>query len=117
MLDFGDFCIDATEVTQAQYQAFLASKNGDTTGQPAACGWNTSFQPFASCNFAPATRASQPVSGVDWCDAYAFCAWTGKQMCGRIGGGARSGAKSAPAPSREPAKSQWTAACTKRGDG
>ena len=28
-----------------------------------------------------------PAVDVDWCDAYAFCSWAGKRLCGKIGGG------------------------------
>src|SRR5687768_8989519 len=36
------FCIDSTEVSQADYGSFLIAKTGDTSGQPTACGWNVS---------------------------------------------------------------------------
>jgi hypothetical protein len=28
-----------------------------------------------------------PITNVDWCDAYAYCAGIGKRLCGKIGGG------------------------------
>jgi hypothetical protein len=28
-----------------------------------------------------------PAAWVDWCDAYACCAWAGRRLCGKIGGG------------------------------
>ena len=44
---------------------------------------------------------------IDWCDAFAYCAWAGKRLCGAIGGG--------PEPYRttmnDVTKSQWYAAC------
>lgn len=78
----GIFFIDATEVTVAQYRQFLAAKNGDVSGQIPACSWNQSF--FEEVAFEP---DDEPMRMVDWCDANAFCAWAGKRMCGRIGGG------------------------------
>ncbi len=41
------YCIDSTEVTRAQYQAWLSSAPS-TTGQVSHCGWNTSFTPDAT---------------------------------------------------------------------
>lgn len=81
----GSYCIDATEVTNAQYAAFLGASPA-TSGQPAECAWNTSYVPLAGW---PATgRDEYPVVFVDWCDARAYCAWAGKRLCGKIGGGA-----------------------------
>jgi hypothetical protein len=83
MVSVGSFWIDATEVTRAHYRAFLAAKNGDTSGQPDFCSWNTSYQ-------APEQELDGddlPVASVDWCDARAFCEWANKRLCGKIGGG------------------------------
>jgi formylglycine-generating enzyme required for sulfatase activity len=103
------FCIDSTEVTRAQYRAFLDAKGRDTSGQPAGCEWNTLYTPGNPWPPTP-TEESLPVVVVDWCDAYAFCAWAGKRLCGAIKGGpvARSAAV-------DPTQSQWTYACTKGG--
>src|SRR5436190_190151 len=67
------FCIDSTEVTNAQYQEFLAAP--PPTPVP-RCGWNTSLQPAttggAGCGaLDPVGHASLPVTCVDWCDAEA----------------------------------------------
>jgi formylglycine-generating enzyme len=78
------YWVDATEVTNGQYNDFL---NAQVTLQsdsksPAFCAWNDSYgTPNVS------DSANQPVSRVDWCDAYAYCAWAGKRLCGKIGGG------------------------------
>jgi formylglycine-generating enzyme required for sulfatase activity len=86
------FCVDATEVTAEQYQAFL-----DTSPDPSAlgppCEWKASLEPRVSGNncvdqhYDPAYRPHHPVVCVDWCDARAFCAWAGKRLCGAMGGG------------------------------
>ncbi len=84
MIRVDGYCIDATEVTNDEYGKFIVAKNGNTAGQPTACAWNTAYAP--SCAQLVKT-AKSPVSCIDWCDAYAFCAWAGKRLCGRIGGG------------------------------
>jgi formylglycine-generating enzyme required for sulfatase activity len=102
----GGFCIDATKITNAQYNAFLTAVAMDPTfQQPAKCAWNMSLMPAGMMN-AP----DFPVVNVDWCDAHAYCAWAGKRLCGRIGGGANPFAAFADASS-----SQWYAACSAGG--
>jgi formylglycine-generating enzyme required for sulfatase activity len=102
------FCIDADEVTNAQYKQFLAAKGTDTSGQHPRCGFNDSFIPGGSWPLSSAYD-NFPVASVDWCDAWAYCAWAGKRLCGRIGGG--------PVDSNntDPRTSQWMAACTGEG--
>jgi sulfatase modifying factor 1 len=113
--DGGFYCIDATEVTQEQYQKFLAAKAGATSGQVAKCASNTTFLPANNvCPrnlFEPTTRGAYPVSCVDWCDAVAYCEWAGKRLCGAVGGGSLPNAKIATV------ESQWYAACSHHDDG
>ncbi len=97
----GVFSIDATEVTVAQYRQFLAAKDGDMSGQIPACSWNQSY--FEEIAFEP---DDEPIVMVDWCDAYAFCEWAGKRMCGRVGGGSLTTAELG-----DPALNQWYLAC------
>lgn len=106
--DGGKYCIDATEVTNGQYAQFVAAKRADTSGQPAWCSWNTSYTPSSS--WPAAGKSDQPVVYVDWCDAYAYCKWAGKHMCGKIGGGANRSARRSDAT-----KSEWFNACSKGG--
>lgn len=80
-----NYCIDSTEVTRAQYQAWLDTKPTLPDGSDAACGWNTDYMP--SCEWPPGTKPNHPVVCVDWCDAYGYCQGVGKRLCGRIGGG------------------------------
>lgn len=102
------YCIDSTEVTNDQYQAWL-NTNPDPAGQLSYCSWNTSFMP--TNNWPPETAALDfPVAYIDWCDAYAYCQGVGKRLCGKIGGG--SNPYNDPS---NPASSQWYAACTSNG--
>jgi formylglycine-generating enzyme len=103
MLDLGAICIDSTEVTVGQYAAFLAST--PSLGLlPSACSFKTAFSPT------PASPAAYPVVSVDWCDAYAFCSWSGKHLCGKVGGGTGVFGDFASA-----AKDQWQHACSGNG--
>ncbi len=100
----GSYCIDSTEVTNADYDEFLAAKADDTSGQPPECSWNTSFiRVFGG-------PKDGPVQAVDWCDALAYCTWAGKRLCGRIGGGPTPLAVLSNA-----AASEWFRACSKDG--
>jgi sulfatase modifying factor 1 len=111
----GIFCIDRTEVTNADYGAFLAS-NPSTSAQSSACAWNANFAPeagadCATTNYDPTNRAKTPVDCIDWCDAATYCAWAGKHLCGRVGGG-----PNAPASFADATKSEWYAACSHAGE-
>jgi sulfatase modifying factor 1 len=111
--DGGYFCIDRTEVTNAQYAEFVAA--GDTAEQPTYCSFNTSFAPQSNAEcptlrYDPIGRAQYPVSCVDWCDAHAFCAWAGKHLCGDMAGG-----PVAPANFANASRDEWYAACSQGG--
>ncbi len=109
MTEVSGYCIDSTEVTQAQYKLFVDAKAGDATGQDGWCSSNSSYVPVAGgCgSFDPAAKPSQPVTCVDWCDAFAYCKWAGKRLCGDRGGGALPYFDQANA-----ARSQWFNACS-----
>ena len=98
----GSFCIDSTEVTNAQYSTFLAQDSG---AMPPECSFKTTHVP----DVWPAARGDTPVTYVDWCDAYAFCSWAGKRLCGKVGGG--------PSTFLADTTDQWYSACTHAGDG
>lgn len=101
---FSEFCVDSTEVTTRHYRAFLDAKGSDTSGQPPACSWNNSYLPSAVGN------DDDPVGGVDWCDAYAYCAWAGKRLCGKSNGGALP-----PGQRGDAVQSQLLLACSHEG--
>ncbi len=100
------FCVDATEVTNAQYRDFLAA----ATTPPACPVPNATLEPDEWPR--PAVEDDLPVDRVDWCDAAAFCAWAGKRLCGALGGGSTAGDRDAE---RDPMRSEWSYACTAGG--
>lgn len=100
------YCIDTTEVTNAQYEAFLASIP-DPADQPIECaGSNSSFTPDRWPR--PTDRSDEPVRDVDWCDARAFCAWAGKRLCSLTDGTTVGGSDD----ERDPNRSEWVHACS-----
>jgi formylglycine-generating enzyme required for sulfatase activity len=94
--DGAAYCIDEREAVYAEYKQFLEAKGNDLSGQPPECSHNESFVPrlddeqqapyeFADC--APSqwlidTEPDRAVNCVDFCDAWAFCDWAGKRLCG-----------------------------------
>jgi formylglycine-generating enzyme required for sulfatase activity len=115
MVNTGLFCIDSTEVTQAQYRQFLDAKPA-LDGQPPECSWNKTYAPPAPggwCPFGawvPDQHPNYPAVCVDWCDAYAYCRWAGKRLCGKVGGGPNPYSRA-----DDPTSSQWFRACTSAG--
>jgi sulfatase modifying factor 1 len=101
------YCIDATEVTRAQYAAWLDT-NPQTLSQPPQCSWNDSFEPL--CEWPLEGKGNHPVVCVDWCDAFAYCQGVGKRLCGKIGGGANGFYDVDNAST-----SQWYSACSMAG--
>ena len=109
-LDYGSpFCIDSTEVTVGQYKQFVAAVTaGYTPVSAPRCAWNTTFAMPAStfCTMPD----DFPASCVNWCQAYSFCAWSGKHLCGALLGG------SIPyASALDVGVASWAAACTSGG--
>lgn len=95
-------CVDATEVTRAQYAVFLDA--GGPTTTVAGCAWKSSWAP--SCEDPQASRDALPVVCVDWCDAAAYCSWAGKRLCG-----GRNGLPVPQDAADNPLRDQWSFAC------
>jgi formylglycine-generating enzyme len=112
----GRFCIDATEVTRGQYLEFVAALSGGAAvSQPQQCIWN---EEFLSDNWNPDGQSDDhPMTHVDWCDAFAYCAWAGKRLCRGVNGESliyRSW-EILEHPDFDPMTSEWYRACS--GDG
>ena len=123
----GAYCVDQAEVQNGQYNQFL-NANQPITGQTAGCGVplvdggtadggtpvNATYVPQGA--WPPAQPLSSsfglPVRYVDWCDAYAYCAWAGKQLCGKIGGKGNSAALTS---ANDHTQSAWYNACSAQG--
>jgi formylglycine-generating enzyme required for sulfatase activity len=97
------FCIDATEVTNGEYASFLGAGAPSSDSLPDGCG-SHDFQPSQGWP-APMSATNDPVTWVDWCDAFAYCAWAGESLCGQPGGGGLD-------PMSDPTWGQWYLACS-----
>ena len=110
------YCIDTTEVTNADYQEFLAAAVTPASLQlpMPACQGQNDFIPRDGNGNAVALVPGQenfPVDQVNWCDAYAYCTWAGKRLCGQIGGGPLAEG----ATEMNASLAQWYAACSRGG--
>jgi hypothetical protein len=116
----GRVCIDQTEVTIDDYNAFyLALANASVITDiasklPVDCKNRLLNQSAANpTSPLPWAGGCQPIVEVSWCQAHAYCLWRGKHMCGRIGDGGRISADNND--HRDAAVSEWTFACTNGG--
>ncbi|MBX3233751.1 MAG: SUMF1/EgtB/PvdO family nonheme iron enzyme [Labilithrix sp.] len=117
MVRTASYCIDATEVTEGQYRAFLEAMGGARFDSPhASCTGKQNHLPsppppqgaLLHCPLLSDATLGRPIVCVDWCDAHAFCAWAGKRLCGAIGGGS---IKTNGGDYRNSGKDEWYAAC------
>jgi formylglycine-generating enzyme required for sulfatase activity len=99
--DGSSYCIDEREVTFKEYGEFLAAHAGAKPVQSGVCAKNESLEPTldpGGDQFPPIicdgvyewpgdTMPNAPVICVDFCDSLAYCAWSGKRLCGVVGKG------------------------------
>ncbi len=109
MPDGRGFCIDQRAATQAEYAVFVDSVRParkmptppDSHVMAKACAeWldpvtpASKYDEFPTCGkfYDPAAFPDKPMLCMDWCAAYAFCAWSGKRLCSNHGTPITSGA-------------------------
>lgn len=111
MRRIGAYCIDAMEVTNGDYEAFLARTDGGASA-PVAPECIDAGDPTPAENWHPGDAFYRrfPVMGVSHCDAWSYCRAMGKRLCGRRGGGTLASADVANAGTNE-----WYRACSKAG--
>ncbi len=97
------FCVDQRAATQAEFAAFVADVRpaAKMAGPPLShpmgetcAAWVDPVVPaskldqFPTCGkyYDPVATPDRPMVCLDWCAAYAFCAWSGKRLCGHSGG-------------------------------
>jgi hypothetical protein len=84
LVQIDTYCIDRTEVTVAQYQEFQDA-GVPLAAQPAGCESNPGYQLFPLRD--GAAPAPDTPALVDECEAYVYCRWAGKRLCGAVDGG------------------------------
>ena len=102
----GRYCIDTTEVTVAQFNAYLLD-SGTLVDAPAACTAALSAGSLAALRLVDnePQDQDQPVDQVGECYAWSYCRWASKRLCGRVGDGG-------PVSAGDPAEStEWGYAC------
>lgn len=111
-----DLAVNAGEVTRQAYADFVAlADNSAVFASIPGCEWknNGSGHYLVTPDNWAAQQANPtlPVVGVDWCDAFAYCAWRSQHLCGKIGGGMVTFASFG-----DPGSGEWTNACTSGGE-
>jgi formylglycine-generating enzyme required for sulfatase activity len=84
-IDAGEtsYCIDTTEVTVADYNAFVVATGGGVVDTPDLCD---TAAPGPLADNTPDDQRL-PVGNVGPCNAWSYCSWAGKRLCGMVGDG------------------------------
>lgn len=104
-------CIDATEVTFGDYAQFHAVAN-PAVGQDPRCGWNDGFGSPMYPDLELIALRNKPISGIDWCDAVAYCKWAGKRLCAGTDAAPRENVQVNDDSSPEKRQGEWFVACS-----
>lgn len=111
MKRIGAFCIDQTEVSQGDYETFLARTDGGASApRSKECEDDRDRVPSEEWHPGEPFWRRFPVIGVSYCDAWSYCHAAGKRLCGRRGGGALASADVGNAETNE-----WYRACSSAG--
>jgi formylglycine-generating enzyme required for sulfatase activity len=96
----GSYCIDTTEVTIGQFNAYVIATSGAPVDTPDACA-NALPTPVVDNTSDP----QLPVDDLGVCHAWSYCQWAGKRLCGMIGDGG------AVPYGTTPQNTEWVYAC------
>lgn len=89
------YCVDTTEVTQGHFAQFLSVAKSFAPSWPKECDGTPLEPPEHSAEgkplglycgeyYTPEKTPDLPMRCVDWCQAHAYCQWTGKRLCGYL---------------------------------
>ncbi|MEO7095028.1 MAG: SUMF1/EgtB/PvdO family nonheme iron enzyme [Polyangiales bacterium] len=80
------FCIDTTELTLSQWEVY---RNGvlALAKPPPVPDFCDDFVERETPPWSDDPTSSEPRAHTNWCHAKRYCAWAGKRLCGKRGGG------------------------------